>query len=735
MGPLARIIVVGFLTAAIGMLSYLLPLGFELEEDLGLDLMFTLRGPRPAPPEVVIVTIDKVSAARLGVADHPTRWPRDLHARLVDALSGAGATLIAFDIFFEDARDHARDRALANAIRRAGNVILYAYLEQRMLSMPGDPTRVSIERLQPPTPVLAAAPIALAPFMLPALPVATRQFTTFRRTAGDLPSLPAVSLQLYAMDVYPALLRLLDKFKLEYSSHLPRSAHAALNKFGLVDLMIALRTLFSTQPALAPAVLRELRRASSPVRDPETRHRIAALVQMYQGAEQPYLNFYGPPRSVTTLSYADVLRRSARASLDLQDKVVFIGFSEPSLPGQVDSFRTVYSDEHGIALSGVEIAATAFANLLERSTLHRPEPGQFIALVVGYSAVLAGLCLLLPLPVAMAAIAMFSVLYVGTCYHYFAQDGAWLPSMVPVLVQTPLAFLMTFMWHQRDTSRERKRLHHAFGYYLPDEVVDQLARDHARAHRAGETIFGICLVMDAEPFTRLVEGLEPAARGEFRQRYYRTVCKPVLERGGVISELIGEAMLALWSAPAPDGAVAAQACAAALDIARAVETLKANAEDRDAAVHIGVHAGLLTMDKAAPRDRYEERLMSDILNAAAEIQRLNKRLGTRVLVSDACLTGCAGLVTRELGAFRLAGSKQSVHLHEVLSHQDESALRDMNAEFGSALAAYRAQTWELAAERFARILDRFPDDGPSRFYLHACRPYLKQDRLRAGAAA
>jgi CHASE2 domain-containing sensor protein len=52
------------------------PLGSELEENFGLDLLFTLRGVRQAPADVVIVSIDKESADELGLPDDPRKWPR-----------------------------------------------------------------------------------------------------------------------------------------------------------------------------------------------------------------------------------------------------------------------------------------------------------------------------------------------------------------------------------------------------------------------------------------------------------------------------------------------------------------------------------------------------------------------------------------------------------------------------------------------------------------------------------
>lgn len=97
-----------------------LPL-FSLLELKGLDLLFLLRGARPHPPEIVIVAIDEPSFAEI---PKQWPWPRSLHARLIDQLKKAGARVIGFDILFAEPSQPEEDRALARAIREAGNVVI-----------------------------------------------------------------------------------------------------------------------------------------------------------------------------------------------------------------------------------------------------------------------------------------------------------------------------------------------------------------------------------------------------------------------------------------------------------------------------------------------------------------------------------------------------------------------------------------------------------------------------------
>lgn len=72
---------------------------------------------------VTVVGIDEESFAALGIA---WPWPRALHARVLDALTEAGAAVVVFDVVFAEAADSADDTAFAAAIERHGAVVLAA---------------------------------------------------------------------------------------------------------------------------------------------------------------------------------------------------------------------------------------------------------------------------------------------------------------------------------------------------------------------------------------------------------------------------------------------------------------------------------------------------------------------------------------------------------------------------------------------------------------------------------
>lgn len=82
---------------------------------------------RPAPADIVIVSIDQASLDRIG------RWPwrRAVHATLLDRLTAARPLAVGLDMLLTepDRGDPAGDQALADAIRRNGRIVLPVFME------------------------------------------------------------------------------------------------------------------------------------------------------------------------------------------------------------------------------------------------------------------------------------------------------------------------------------------------------------------------------------------------------------------------------------------------------------------------------------------------------------------------------------------------------------------------------------------------------------------------------
>jgi adenylate cyclase len=692
----------GLLIGLLGVLICLHPATSGWEEGIGLGTLFKLRGARPAPSDVAIVSINGDTGAQLGLGEEIPEWPRSLHARLIDRLHEAGVAVIAFDIFFKKPRDSAQDAQLADAISRAGNVLLVAYLERQRMVTQGQ--TLHIERLMPPLKALDSAAAGVAPFVLPKVPVRVNRFWTFRGE-NELPSLPVLALrQLIDPDG-----RLIDR--LLGVAEAPSGHNAEARD----DLSLALR--LRDDPQLREHLQERLLADDlSPPLSSEQRRRLQALLDLYGGNAYPYLDFYGPPASIPTIPYQQLLAADSDRLRQLRGKVVFVGYVGDFQPKQRDGFYTVFSQDNGLDLSGVEIAATAFANLLHEETLKPLEPAGLAALLLAYGLAITLLLRRLPGSLGVFATLGLATLYLATVYLLFVHERIWLPWFVPLLLQTPLAMILVLTWHYRQMRLSREHLRELFGYYLPGDVIDRLAQDKERTMEQSDKAFGICLASDARQYTSLAERMAPDELQTFLNHYYEILFAPVRTRDGVVSDVVGDAMLAIWPAARPDPELRQKACEAALAISRALE--RSNLEPR-LRTGIGLHAGELVMTHVGAIDHFEYRAVGDMVNTATRIEEMNKMLGTTILASADVVTGLHHILTRELGAFLVAGRQQPIVLHEITAFEAEasSEQRALHRDFADALVEWHTGERSAACARFEAILERHPDDGPSAYYV------------------
>lgn len=325
---LSKAAILGLLTGIAGVIVGLLPAVVNLDEYVGLEFLFKLRGKRQPPSDVVVVSIDRESSDNLNLPDNPDKWPRSFHARLIENLSRAGAEAIAFDVHFIELRSPEDDQVFARAIRDARNVVLCEPLKAKEIPAAGagtsDPDVFSIVKIVKPPDLFAEPALATAPFVLPRIPFKVSQYWTFQTGAGDSPTMPAVVFQLFTLPVYGEFIRLLERASPNRARELPR--YQELQTKALKGLVRRIRAIFESEPLLADTMLRELENSQALALDAKKQQLVRSLIELYQSPNSRYINYYGPPRTITTIPYYQALQLNNGASggngIDLKGKVV-----------------------------------------------------------------------------------------------------------------------------------------------------------------------------------------------------------------------------------------------------------------------------------------------------------------------------------------------------------------------------------------------------------------------------
>jgi adenylate cyclase len=732
---LAPSAILGLIIGIAGLGASLAPFGLFLEENIGLELLFRLRGSRAPPPEVLIVAVDKASSDRLNLPNDLRKWPRSFHARLTDVLAKNGAAVIVFDIFFEDPRSPPEDARFAESIRNSRNTILCERLQTEKMSVTdaggGIAPYIGISKLVPPVPSLARSAAALAPFPLPKVPLKVSKNWTFKTGAGDTPTLPVVAFQLFAMPVYEEFLHLLENANPPCAGQIPRDKAAAVAPGGVEKIVSAVRGAFENRPECAEKISAGLEGARDLPENGGKRRMLRSLLRMYQSRNYQYLNFYGPPRTIPTIRYDQALElggegRAGSSPFGVQGKAVFVGSSEILQQDQKDGFPTVYTQPNGLDLSGVEILATAFANILENRPLRPQSFRAHVATIFLWGLVIGYLCRMLNPAVATAATSGLCLLYLLAARHQFAS-GLWYPVVVPLFLQAPFALVTAVIWKYLEVKKERQNIRQAFANFLPNDTVDHLAKKVAGAKGGDQLVYGTCLATDAERYTSLSETMGPQELGRFMNRYYEMVFAPVKRHRGAVSNVIGDSMLAIWVSTNPETTQKNRACLAALEISTAIREVDAPVDGAKLPTRIGLHSGRILLGSIGAGDHYEYRPVGDIVNTTTRIEGLNKHLGTRILASDEVAGKLGDFLTREIGSFRFAGKSMPVVVHELLCRKEDADERlvGLCGKFAAGLESFRRRSFDAAMGIFGETDRCAGGDGPSAFYRRLCEEYRK----------
>lgn len=691
-------LILGLSIGILGALISLLPIGATWEEDFGLGLLFKLRGQRPAPQNTEIISINGETAAQLGLGEEIPEWPRTLHAELINKLNQAGVNLIVYDIFFKRPRDAKADNLLARTIRESGNVMLVSYMQQEQLKTGDD--ILYVERLIPPVGILADAALDLAPFVLPKVPVKVSRFWIF---SGE---------QQYFSLPTAALLHLADPDRRRVQQLITNSGAEfppGLDREGISQLL-------RNNQELLDSMLDTLQNHSKQRMQEDQFQYLEAALDLHHGSIYPYLNFYGPPGTIKTHPIQEVLAASPESLSQFQGKTIFIGYAGAYQPKQKDGFYTVFSQPNGLDISGVEIAATAFSNLLYRETLSPLAYGWVIVLLTGFGIAITLLFRLLPGLAGIVSGLVIGAVYFTSVYLLFKQFNLWLPWFIPLLLQIPFALIISLILHYQQMRTSREQLRHLFGYYLPGDVIDRLARDNRQPAGQIESAYGVCLASDAQNYTAMAEKMEPEALQTYLNHYFKILFSPVRSHNGIVSDVVGDAMLAIWPSTQAKHNMQQMACEAALEIG---EGIKNSDLEPKLITRIGLHSGELVMSHVGAIDHFEYRAVGDMVNTTSRIENLNKLLGTQVAASEDFVKELQGIETRELGKFTVSGKQHPITLYEIAARSEQASdeLLRLHEEFTEALVEWQDGSRTIAYEKFQQLAKEYPDDGPTHYYI------------------
>lgn len=218
------------------------------------------------------------------------------------------------------------------------------------------------------------------------------------------------------------------------------------------------------------------------------------------------------------------------------------------------------------------------------------------------------------------------------------------------------------------------------------------------------------LFSDIAGFTTLTEKTPAHQLVSLLNTYLDGACKVVMDHGGTIDKIVGDAIHAIFNAPLnqPDHADRAVRCALELD--RFSEQFRRSPQALESGfgiTRVGVNTGFAVVGNFGGAQRFDYTAHGDAINTAARLEAANKRLGTRICVAAATVEQSTHLRFRPVGALLLKGKSVAVKVYEPMELKDSTRVSPAEYQLAwDCLATDR----QAAMESFSSLHERYPND-------------------------
>lgn len=221
--------------------------------------------------------------------------------------------------------------------------------------------------------------------------------------------------------------------------------------------------------------------------------------------------------------------------------------------------------------------------------------------------------------------------------------------------------------------------------------------------------------MDIKNSTKTSFTLSLSENFSFINRYLGIIGPIVRNSGGFIDKYLGDGVLAVFTNPEI-------ALNVSTEIIRRIQDDSQNLGLMGIEVKIGVHTGEVVMGIVGDKKRMNATIISDSVNIASYLERVNKKLGTQVLFTKDTLDklGIKSKINyRYVGTMPIAeGKVESVSIFECLDVYEKEKLNNLKQTriyFESALRSYESGG-SKAKELLKKCLEVEPTDAVAKMY-------------------
>jgi adenylate cyclase len=375
----------------------------------------------------------------------------------------------------------------------------------------------------------------------------------------------------------------------------------------------------------------------------------------------------------TSVSAADLLAGKVDARV-LKGAIVLVG-------GTAFGMGDTIATPHASVASGLEVHTQLLVGLLDQQLPYTPvlwpwAQGGLMALVGGLLWALAVRRSGVPakrLPLTGLVLALGAMAGVGLALLKFGLWLPWLPLVVFILVAS--AALATVEHAFARAQRERLSAH--LGAYLPATVAQRLMASEPSGNVLLESREASVMVADIRNFSAFATHAEPNEVAALLHAFCCQAVDVVEKHGGVVENVSGDSILAVWTAQDDRRDHSAAAVAAAKELTRATRSLLAarvpvaeHSLIQPLALGIGLETGTAIVGSFGPTRRRAHAALGEPVTVANRLQQMTSDLSMPIILGPQLAAQLSPDGVEPLGEYLLEGLGKHYTLYAPVGWAD-----------------------------------------------------------------
>jgi adenylate cyclase len=222
-----------------------------------------------------------------------------------------------------------------------------------------------------------------------------------------------------------------------------------------------------------------------------------------------------------------------------------------------------------------------------------------------------------------------------------------------------------------NSSLEKKRLRdrqrELIRKFATEEVAEELL--NTGFSLGGKLVTATAMFSDIRSFTTITESQTPVETIELLSDYYALMMDAIGGEGGIVNQMVGDGLMAIFGAPLPHDDHRERAVRAAIQM---IELLEQYNQERitlkraPIRIGIGIASGEVIAGYTGTQRRATYTCVGDTVNLAARLEAHTKVLGKSILIDECVRMGLSdSIAVEDQGTLELKGKLLAAHVYSV----------------------------------------------------------------------